>query len=364
MSRRAASLHRSPWQGVLYVTGGGSRLLSELLTTPGASATVLEASVPYAEAALADLLGRRPEQACSEATARALAMTAFQRARHLTGGAIDELFGLACTASLATRRTKRGAHRAHVAVQTHAATYAAAITFEGGDREEQEAELQELLWRALAEALDLSLPPDDAAVPLRPATVVHTPAERPWRNLILGLEVAFATAPHDGRLLLPGAFNPLHHAHRRMLEIAEQKTGLSGAFELSVVNVDKPPLDYIEIERRLEQFDRPVWLTRLPTFVEKARQFPGVSFAVGIDTLIRIIDPAYYGTPEARDRALSELAELDTRFVVFGRKLESGFLGLGDVNLPDPLRRLCLEVTQEEFDEPVSSTSLRRGGPR
>ena len=77
MSQRAVILHRSPWQGVFHVTGGGSGLLAELLTTPGASGTVLEAVVPYAPAALADLLGRAPDQACSPATARSLAMSAF-----------------------------------------------------------------------------------------------------------------------------------------------------------------------------------------------------------------------------------------------------------------------------------------------
>jgi hypothetical protein len=120
MSRRAERLHASPWQGVLYVTGGGTALLSELLTTPGASATVLEARVPYAAAAMAELLGRVPEQACSDATARALAMAAFQRApaRDRRWAAGIRPFGLACTASLATNRSKRGAHRAHVALQT------------------------------------------------------------------------------------------------------------------------------------------------------------------------------------------------------------------------------------------------------
>ncbi|MEQ8991411.1 MAG: hypothetical protein RLO46_06245, partial [Pseudomonadales bacterium] len=73
MSRRAELLHASPWQGVLYVTGGGTLLLSELLTTPGASATVLEARVPYAAAALAEIVGRTPEQAGSDATPRARA---------------------------------------------------------------------------------------------------------------------------------------------------------------------------------------------------------------------------------------------------------------------------------------------------
>jgi nicotinamide mononucleotide (NMN) deamidase PncC len=358
MSQRADILHRSPWQGVFYVTGGGTLLLSELLTTPGASATVLEARVPYAAAAMEEILGRTPEQACSDSTARAMAMAAFQRARRLGAGRAPDTglpFGLSCTASLATRRRKRGQHRAHVAVQTEAATYAAQLTFTG-EREAQERQLLELLWHAVADALSLELPVTTPAQPM----VAHTPAQRHWRDLILGEELAYVTAPHDARLLMPGAFNPLHHAHQRMLEIAEQKTALAGAYELSIVNVDKPFLDYTEIDTRLRQFNRPVWVTRLPTFLEKARHFRGGHFVVGIDTLIRIVDPGYYGSLEARDRALAELAELNTRFVVFGRTLENQFLCLSDVTLPSLFRNLCIEVSKTEFDEPVSSTELRR----
>lgn len=355
MSRRAEILHHAPWQGVFIVTGGGSLLLSELLTTPGASATVLEANVPYAGAALTSLLGREPEQACSDATARAMAMAAFQRARALAGDETAELFGLACTASLATSRRKRGRHRAHVAVQTEAATCSATANF-AAERDEEELELLELLWHTLAGALNLPLP---ASIHREPV-VVHTPAERHWRDLIVGRELACATQPHDGRLLMPGAFNPLHHAHERMLIVAEEKTGLSGAYELSIANVDKPFLDYTEIDTRLRQFSRPVWLTRLPTFIEKARHFPGACFAVGVDTLIRIARPGYYADEQARDRALAELADLGTRFVVFGREVDGGFLALSDVTVPSHLGRLCIEVTRAEFDEPVSSTELRR----
>lgn len=357
MSDRARLLHASPWQGVFYVTGGGSLLLSELLTTPGASATVLEARVPYAEAAMEEILGRTPEQACSDSTARAMAMAAFQRARRLGAGrtARTRPFGLACTASLATTRRKRGVHRAHVAVQTEGATYGAHLTFDG-EREDEERALLELVWHALAEALQLELPVRTPASPM----VAHTPAQKHWRDLILGEELAYATAEHDKGLLMPGAFNPLHHAHERMLEIAEQKSGRAGAYELSIVNVDKPFLDYTEIDTRLRQFHKPVWVTRLPTFIEKARFFRGAHFAVGIDTLIRIVDTGYYGSLEARDRALAELAELGTRFVVFGRTLENQFLCLSDVTLPSLFRNLCIEVSKAEFDEPVSSTELRR----
>lgn len=353
MSQRAEALHRSPWQGVFYVTGGGSELLSELLTTPGASATVLEARVPYAAAALTDLLGRAPEQACSDATARGMAMAAFQRARAL--GA-DPAFGFACTASLASNRRKRGAHRAHVAVQTESATYGAHLTFED-DRAVEERQLVELLWHALAVALELDLHRTPHADPL----VAHTPAQRHWRDLILGEELAYATAPHDGRLLMPGAFNPLHRAHERMLAIAEAKTGLAGAYELSIVNVDKPLLDYTEIDNRLRQFNKPVWVTRLPTFLEKARHFPAAHFALGIDTLVRLLDPGYYGSAEGLDRALAELVDLDVGFVAFGRTVEGRFLGLADIRVPEQIRSRCLEIPRGEFDENLSSTELRRG---
>jgi len=363
VSTRAGRLHGSDWQGVFYVTGGGSGFLAELLQQPGASRTVLEAQVPYAAAALEDLLGRVPEQACSAATARALAMAAFQRARRLSdagaeGGTTapaERLFGLGATASLATDRVKRGAYRAHIALQTIDATYAAELALEG-DRASEEAQLEAMLWHAMAMTLGLTL---DA--PAEPAIdLTHTLAEPPWRELVLGSIAAHPTAPHDAGLLFPGAFNPLHRGHERMLTLAEQRTGLPGAFELSLANVDKPSLDYTEVAERLKQFDRPVWLTRLPTFREKARQFAGATFVVGVDTLLRILDPHYYGDSRgARDEALAELAGLGTRFVVFGRHVGNGFLVLSDLALPDILAERCIEISAEEFNEPISSTQLR-----
>ena len=262
---------------------------------------------------------------------------------------------MACTASLATGRLKRGEHRAHVAIQTEAATYDARIAFDA-DRETEEKELLEMLWHALAKTLDLPLETAIRGVPL----IAHTPAEQHWRELILGEISATATAPHDGRLLLPGAFNPLHRGHVRMLEVAERRTGLAGAFELSILNVDKPLLDYTEIDQRLRQFDRPVWLTRLPTFIEKARQFPRATFAVGVDTIARIANPRYYGSEAERDSALAELGSLSTRFIVFGRILDGGFQTLEDIELPVMLGSLCEGVGAEEFSDPISSTELRR----
>ena len=69
-------------------------------------------------------------------------------------------------------------------------------------------------------------------------------------------------------VLLPGSFNPLHQGHVELLIAAETVTHRDGLLELSVTNVDKPPLDIVEVERRLLQLKGPfsAVLTCAPTF--------------------------------------------------------------------------------------------------
>ncbi|MFK7914650.1 MAG: hypothetical protein AB8B93_12115 [Pseudomonadales bacterium] len=362
MSKRAQLLQQADRQGVFYITGGGSSLISELLTTAGASKSVLEASVPYATQALHELLGAAPEQACSRATARALAMAAFQRAEALSG---RRPFGLACTASLATDRRKRGAHRAHVALQTSTDSCDWHFDF-AGSRPQEERALVEGLWQALTTLAKpgLALPHK----PQEPAAHTSTRGHRNWRAVLTGSAQAAPVrdaldSPKPG-VLLPGSFNPLHDGHRRMLAMAEETLGVTGAFELSIVNVDKPSLDYSSIKERAAPFSGrssagALWITALPTFIEKARVFPGAAFAVGADTITRIGEPRYYGSVSNRNKALAELASLQTRFLVFGRASESGFQTLQDLRLPRQLRALCEGVDESAFRSDVSSTALR-----
>jgi hypothetical protein len=164
-------------------------------------------------------------------------------------------------------------------------------------------------------------------------------------------------------ILFPGAFNPIHRAHKRMAEVAAERCGTSVTFELSITNVDKPPLDFVEIADRLLQFrGEQVLLTRAPTFVEKAELAPGCIFVVGVDTLVRIGDPAYYrGDTAKRDAAIEALANAKCQFLAFGRLLNGKFTTMSDVELPAALRRLCDEVPESVFREDVSSTELRRG---
>src|SRR5258707_994697 len=103
-------IHAAPQQAVIVVTGGGASAISELLSVPGGSRTLLEAAVPYSEVALTEWLGRKPEHSCVEETALAMAAMAHERAKKLAaarGGAFAAQVGAACTASLVSDRPKK-----------------------------------------------------------------------------------------------------------------------------------------------------------------------------------------------------------------------------------------------------------------
>ena len=170
-----------------------------------------------------------------------------------------------------------------------------------------------------------------------------------------------ATGPAGPECLLPGSFNPVHGGHRKMLAISAARFDAAGAaFELAIVNPDKPPLSPEDAARRLARFagDEVVWLTRAPTFPEKARIFPGTTFAVGVDTIVRIAEPRYYDGPRGLETAISVLGAC--RFLVFGRLAGREFDTLGSIALPDSLRALCDGVSETDFRADVSSTDLRR----
>ena len=176
-----------------------------------------------------------------------------------------------------------------------------------------------------------------------------------------------SAAPPGPGCLLPGSFNPVHEGHRRMRVVAAARLGIPTAYELAIVNPDKPPLSQEDAAARLARFSgsEEVWLTCAPTFTEKARIFPGATFAVGVDTIVRIAESRYYGGPEGLAAALSVLG--GCRFLVFGRRTGVGFETLDTVALPEPLLALCDGVDEAQFRADVSSTEIRRtqgGGER
>ena len=348
------AIHATPRRGVLAVTGGGSLLLSQLLAVPGASATILEAHIPYAEQALREFLNAKPEQACSPQTARGLAMRCLVRARALGGD-----FGFAITASLATNRSKRGRHRAHVAFHDAERLWAWECGLNNGpalaahrrqQRAREERRVAAFSLRALAFCLGVADEPSIAG---------DLALGGPYAPVVLGERSHHPERPFQA--LLPGAFNPLHDGHRAMREDAMRRLGTAVEYELCVANVDKPPLDYFELNRRLDQFDAAeVVVTSTSTFDAKAKAFGGAVFVVGADTLRRVAEPRYYGGVGARDQAVETLCMLGCSFLVYGRIDEGGtFRALSDLALPPALAALCTGVPEAEFRYDLSSTMIR-----
>lgn len=383
--RLVEAIHAGPLRLGIVLNGGGSLTASDLLTVPGASRSVLEVLVPYAPAAAIELLGKAPEAYCSAETARRYAAVARQRASRFARPAAKDtpdrrIVGLGCTAALATARDRRGADRIFIAaltddaVRVRSAAFAAPFT----DRDSQEAAAALLVLDLLAE---LSGCVDRPSLPAKLAALVsevRVEALPPWKELLTGQAVAACRpangagpyrtlspgeAAEAGLAILPGSFHPRHAGHSAMAAVAEELLGVPVRFELSVFNVDKPPLDYADLAERTAAFpDRPLWLTSARRFVEKAELFPGATFVVGADTIVRLADPKYCGGDAAvRDATVERLAERGCRFLVFGRREGERFRVLSDLDLPPRLRDLCREVPADRFRNDLSSTELRRG---
>ena len=86
------------------------KALSWLLTMPGASNTMLDAQVPYANKALEQLLGAAPASAASPEATSQLAVAAYKRAVSLAGFGAPAI-GVSCSCALATNRPKKGEHK-------------------------------------------------------------------------------------------------------------------------------------------------------------------------------------------------------------------------------------------------------------
>src|ERR1700730_15761894 len=103
-----------------------------------------------------------------------------------------------------------------------------------------------------------------------------------------------------------------------MAELAREILNYPVSYEISIENVDKPPLDFIEMDTRARQFasGEALWLTRAPLYVQKAELFPGATFVVGADTIERIGQPRYYENPSSMEAALDQFTGRRRRFLV------------------------------------------------
>src|SRR5262245_31693516 len=373
-----SALHASGRKAALAITGGGSGAVGELLRVPGGSRLLIEAQVPYDALALATFPGFTPAQACSADTAMAMARSARAAAARLVPADTD-LVGLGATAALVSDRPHKGEHRFHIAFANSARIrHCTGVMAKG--RRDRAAE-EDLVSRAivlwLAHACGIAAPSPRSLLDADEhfaETVVGI--VDPINQLLAG-ELDRVTAQPDGQMLLsaprplvllPGSFNPVHAGHVLLARIAEELRQQPLAFEISVTNVDKPPLEGETVKQRLAQFawKSPVELTRAPTFLEKSRLFPTTTFVIGVDTAERLVAPKYYGDDELRMHvALEEIAKSGSSFLVAVRIDPAGRVrALSDVPVPRRYADLFSEIPEQRFRLDTSSSEIRaRGRP-
>lgn len=366
--------------------GAGAQALLWVRSLGGSSRTLLEATDRYAAGSLTEALGEDAEQAVSAEVALRLAQHARARARLLAlpGEAVA---GIGVTATIATDRVKRGEHRVWAAYAAPLGTRLVGVELRKGlrDRAAEERVVSVLALRMMAEAKGVlaQLALDLAADEPRVERLIPHPA---WREFWQGgrpmLAIDALGEPCEalpwaeaggssergatGGALVGGAFNPLHAGHLGMADAARRHLGRPLAFELSLVNADKPDLEELEVFRRVQQFGghAPLILTRAPRFDQKAALLPDTVFVLGADTAARVLEQRFYPQPGGLAASLATLRAQGCRLLVVGRRDARGFLTLNDLPIPAGSVDLFEELPPGLFRADVSSSEIRAAWDR
>ena len=364
------------------VTGGGASGIAAMLGVPGASKTVLNALVPYAQAAFLKFIepAEPPKSYASIEAADKLAVAALDNSKSLLSDSSTPV-GIGLAAALASG-DRRGADHMYVSVRTSTCNYTYEITLNKGarTRDEEEKICGFLLILATAK---ISCPSYNVNPPtLLPGETfkhnvkISTPlfsrahadlVSGKFNSLLVNTKEVLVNKNFDGKaLIFPGSFNPFHDGHKEMARLASAMTGHPCILEISILNVDKPSLESEEILTRMApliSMGFSVLLTRAPRFYDKTKLLSRTTFLVGTDTVERILDPKYCGgNSEVMVQELKEMKDNGIHFIVANRINKTGeFINIEEMTrykaLSEEFRSIFKSIPGFRLD--MSSTAIR-----
>ena len=261
----------------LIVTGGGSRIISNILCKGGASKFFQFAEVPYAREFVDAAIGQSPSaKYCSANTARELAQAAYLKM--IKCAELDGLvMGIGITATLGYEGQREGrTNEFHIAIYTkeHVSvnTY---VLF--GNRDHQEDSVVENFEYFLEQFIK------------------NNPFYKKFPNVI----TPELDTTKDTLLVYAGSFNPYHEGHEAVANLAKSSfPNAEFVYELSTSIHDKQALDGIEVEQRISKLPQSskVVVSDMKFFEYKHAyltfQYPHIKkfiFVMGWDTYARVV---------------------------------------------------------------------------
>ena len=355
-------INNSPFMFVANITGGGTSFVSDWLTVPGGSSTILNHSTPYFFNAVDRIVGYKPEKYSSEETAKSLSLAAYKEACSYDIGEDNEPVGIGVSCSIASHNERIGRkHRFYIHIHRKLRTTKLFLVLKQGLlRSEEEKLCKNLILSALAQNCETERGRSCVQIINKLKNVLDyqikdsVSREKDFDAKEFKEVTSFCSRNRkasDHVFIFPGSFNPRTSAHKEIAFLANQKYNCHVLHEICIGNIDKPTIDCADMNDRRVNFsgDHLIFTDHgLARFVEKYKffkqHFEKVNFIMGGDTYERLIqDPeiiTLINTMEANGEIMS----------VFGISKY----------LPDP--PIDTEVFNFiEFESEVRSSKIRSG---
>jgi nicotinic acid mononucleotide adenylyltransferase len=331
----------------LIITGGGSRIISNILCKGGASKFFQFAEVPYAREFVDSVIGQPPSSKyCSVATARELAQAAYFKM--INNAELDGLvMGVGITATLGYEGQREGrTNEFHVAIYTKECVSVNTYILIGTDRDGQE--------NSVAQNFEYFLE----------QFILKNPYYKKFPNII----TPELDASKDTLLVYSGSFNPYHEGHEFVTNLAKSSfPNAEFVYEISTSIHEKQNLDGMEVNRRISTLpkDSKVVVSDIKFFEEKYAYlmsiYPHIKkfiFVMGWDTYERVITRPWTDAHFTNSHGSTS----DIRASVFVVPRPTYKNDLTNLKYKRPyVEPICLSFDTNKMNIPnISSTTIRK----